>query len=310
MQYTTLKKTDIRVSKIGIGTNRVGGHNIFPNLDETEGKNYIIEALHHGVNFIDTADYYGWGRSEELIGEVIHAVNIKREDLVISTKAGIQRDPQGNRKMNSRPEYLRAALESSLKRLGTDYIDLYFLHFADNETPVAESTGELARLKEEGKIRAIAASNLSLNQLKEAVSVTDISAYQDLYNMLERDIEKTILPFCLDNQISFLPYYPLSSGLLGGNYKIDDPPPKRFTKEGFQQKVQIVDQLKIIADAKGISLPNLALSWILAQEGIDIVIPGGRHSGHAQSNVKAADIQLTPSDLEAIENVLKDVIQS
>lgn len=310
MQYTTLKKTDIRVSKIGVGTNRVGGHNIFPNLDDNEGKNYLIEALNHGVNFIDTADYYGWGRSEELIGEVLKAVDTKREDLVITTKGGLTRDAHGNRIINSRPDYLRAAVEASLKRLDLDYVDLYFLHFADNETPVAESIGELARLKEEGKIRAIAASNLSLDQLKEAVSVTDITAYQDLYNMLERDIEQTVLQFCIDNEISFLPYYPLASGLLGGNYKIADPPPKRFNKEDFRLKVQIAEQLKAFAETKGITLPTLALSWILAQKGIDIVIPGGRHPGHARSNVKAIDINLTPDDLGAISNIIKLAVQS
>lgn len=310
MEFTTIKKTDIRVSKIGIGTNKVGGHNIFKNLDENNGKNFIKEALYQGVNFIDTADYYGLGRSEELIGEVIQNIDLKREELVISTKGGMQWNDEGKINFNNHPNYLRGALEASLKRLGTDYIDIYYLHFPDNETPFSESIGELVRLKEEGKIRAIAASNLNIEQLREAVKVTDISAFQTVYNLFERGVEEDILPFCLENEISFLPYYPLSSGLLGGNYKIGDPAPKRFSEEEFKEKVVIADQLKIVAETKGITLPNLALSWLLAQEGVDAVIPGGRHPDHAKGIAKAADIKLTSEDLEAVEKIFKQTIQS
>jgi myo-inositol catabolism protein IolS len=310
MEFTTIKKTDIRVSKIGIGTNKVGGHNIFKNLDENDGKNFIKEALNQGVNFIDTADYYGLGRSEELIGEVIQESDLKREDLVIATKGGMEWDVEGKIKFNNQPNYLRAALEDSLKRLGTDYIDIYYLHFPDNQTPFSDSIGELARLKEEGKIRAIAASNLKIEQLREVVKVTNLSAFQTVYNLFEREVEEEILPFCLENEISFLPYYPLSSGLLGGNYKIGDPAPKRFSEEEFRSKIEIADQLKSIAETKGITLPNLALAWLLAQKGVDAVIPGGRRPDHAKGIVKASDIKLTSKDLKAVEKIFKQTIQS
>lgn len=310
MEFTTIKKTDIRVSKIGIGTNKVGGHNIFNNLDENNGKNFIKEALFQGVNFIDTADYYGLGRSEELIGEVIQNIDLKREELVIATKGGMQWNDEGKINFNNHPNYLRSALEASLKRIGTDYIDIYYLHFPDNKTPFSESIGELVRLKEEGKIRAIAASNLNFEQLREAVKVTDLSAFQTVYNLFERGVEEDILPFCLENEISFLPYYPLSSGLLGGNYKIGDPAPKRFSEEEFHEKVIIADQLKKVAETKGITLPNLALSWLLAQKGVDTVIPGGRHPDHAKRLAEAADITLTSEDLDAVERIFKQTIQS
>jgi myo-inositol catabolism protein IolS len=308
MEFTTLKKTDIRISKVGIGTNKVGGHNIFKNLDENEGKNFIKEAIILGVNFIDTADYYGLGRSEELIGEVLHSIDTKRSDLVIATKGGMEWNHKGEIKFNNRPEYLRAALETSLKRLGTDYIDLYYLHFPDHNTPLSESIGELVQLKEEGKIRAIGASNLNVDQLKEAASITDLSAFQSVYNMLEREAGTDVLSYCEENQISFLPYYPLASGLLGGNYKIDDPVPKRFKDEEFRQKVGIVEKLKTIAETKGVTLPILALSWLLAQKGVDAVIPGGRRPDHARGNVLAAEITLTLDELEAIENIVKDTV--
>lgn len=310
MEFTNLKKTDIRVSKIGIGTNKVGGHNIFKNLNEDDGKSFIKEALYHGVNFIDTADYYGLGRSEELIGEVIQEIDLRREELIIATKGGMEWDAEGKIKFNNHPNYLRSALEASLKRLGTEYIDLYYLHFPDNQTPFSESIGELVRLKEEGKIRAIAASNLSFDQLREVVKITELSAFQTVYNLFEREVEEEILPFCLENEISFLPYYPLSSGLLGGNYKVGDPAPKRFSEEEFRTKIEIADQLKSVAESKGTTLPNLALAWLLAQKGVDAVIPGGRRPDHAKGIVKAAEITLTSEDLKAVEKILMHTIQS
>lgn len=309
MQFTTLKKTDIRISKIGIGTNKVGGHNIFKGLDENEGKNFIKEAINLGVNFIDTADYYGLGRSEELIAEVLQSININRKELVIATKGGMQWNAKGEIKFNNKPEYLRSALEASLRRLGTDYVDVYYLHFPDNATPFNESIGELVRLKEEGKIRAIGACNLNIEQLREANKVTDICAFQSVYNMFEREAEEDFLPYCVENNITFLPYYPLSSGLLGGNYKIGDLPPKRFDEEEFREKVEIADQLKIFAEKKGITLSNLALAWLLAHESVDAMIPGGRRPDHARGNVKAADITLTSKELEEIERILQQTVQ-
>jgi aryl-alcohol dehydrogenase-like predicted oxidoreductase len=309
MQYTHLKQTEIRISKIGIGTNKVGGHNIFKNLDENEGKNFIKEALNLGVNFIDTADYYGLGRSEELIGEVLQNGEWKREELVISTKGGMEWNSKGEITFNNQPEYLRSALEASLKRLQTDYVDVYYLHFPDKITPFSESVGELVRLKEEGKIRAIAASNLNVEQLKEINKVTKIAAFQSTYNMFERDAEKDILPFCVENEISYLPYYPLSSGLLGGNYRVDDTPPKRFSQEEFRRKVEVADELKTLAEAKETTLPNLALAWLLAQKGVDAVIPGGRRPDHASGNVKAVDVLLTQEDLREIDTLLTQAVQ-
>lgn len=309
MQFTTIKKTDIRISKIGVGANKVGGHNIFKDLDENEGKNFIKEALDLGVNFIDTADYYGLGRSEELIGEVLREIDSKRENLVIATKGGMEWDAEGKISFNNHPAYLRAALEASLKRLGSDYVDIYYLHFPDKKTPFAESIGELVKLKKEGKIRAIGASNLTVDQLKEAAAITDISAFQTVYNLFERDAEQEIVPFCIENQISFMPYYPLSSGLLGGNYKVSDPAPKRFKEEEFRLKVETADRLKALAEAKGITLPNLALSWLLAQKGVDAVIPGGRRPNHARGNALAGDITLSSNDLEAIDKIVNYSMQ-
>lgn len=303
MEFTTLKKTDMRISRVGIGTNKVGGHNYYKDLSETEGKDFVKEAIRLDVNFIDTADVYGLGRSEELIGEALKEIDVKREDLVIATKGGNEWDANKNVRKNNRPEYLRSALEASLKRLQMDYVDLYYLHFPDGETPLSESIGELSRLKEEGKIRAIGVSNLNLDQLKEADGIADISALQSAYNMFDRAVEGDVLPYCKDNDISFIPYFPLASGLLSGKYTVDNP--GNFQKDGFSMKLSKVGKLKTLAEAKETTMTNLALAWLLAQDGVDAVIPGGRNAEQARGVVEAAEVKLFPGDLEEIDEILK-----
>ena len=312
MNYRSLKKTELKVSVIGLGTNAVGGHNLFQNLNEENGKDLVRAALNNGVNFIDTADIYGPGRSEELVGEVLKEFN--RDDFVIATKGAQQWSSDGSIKTNNRPEYLRAAFEKRLQRLQLDNVDLYYIHFPDNETPFAESVGELVRLKEEGKIRAIGISNVSLEQLKEANAHGDISVLQSPYNMLDRSAEGDLLPYCVENNISFIPYGPLAFGLLGGGFNKDtilDPQDWRnsiplFQGEQFQQTLQTVEKLKDIATQKKTSLSNLALAWLLAQDGVDAVIPGGKKKERILENIQASEIVLSKEELERISDILSN----
>ena len=310
MKYTKLKKSNIEVSVIGLGTNAVGGHNLFQNLNEEDGKDFVREALKNGVTFIDTADIYGPGRSEELVGEVLK--EFKRDDYVIATKGAQQWSSDGSIKTNNRPQYLREALEKSLQRLQLDYVDLYYLHFPDGETPFAQSIGELARLKEEGKIRSIGISNVSLEQLKEANANGDISVLQSPYNMFDRSAEAELLPYCIENNISFIPYGPLAFGLLGGGFtkdsKLDEQDWRNsiplFQGDQFQQTLTKVDKLKEVALKKDTTLPNLALAWLLAQEGVDAVIPGGKRKERIRENIQASDIVLSKEELAIINDIL------
>ncbi|MFC5592032.1 aldo/keto reductase [Sporosarcina soli] len=310
MNYTKLKKSNFEVSTIGLGTNTVGGHNLFQNVNERDGKDFVREALNLGVTFIDTADIYGLGRSEELVGEVLKEFN--RDDLVIATKGSQNFTNLDDVKTDNRPEYLREAVEKSLQRLQLDYVDLYYLHFPDNVTPFAESIGELARLKEEGKIRSIGISNVSLEQLKEANVHGDISVLQSPYSMLDRSAEEALLPYTIENEISFIPYGPLAFGLLGGGFtkesKLEAGDWRQsvplFQGEQFIQTLDKVEQLKEFAVSKETTLPNLALAWLLAQKGVDAVIPGGKRKERIRENVQASDIRFTREELSLIDDIL------
>ena len=310
MNYTKLKKSNLEISAIGLGTNAVGGHNLFQNLNEQDGKDLVREALNLGVTFIDTADIYGLGRSEELVGEALK--EFKRDDFVIATKGAQNFTNLDDVKTDNRPEYLREAVEKSLQRLQLDYVDLYYLHFPDNKTPFTASIGELARLKEEGKIRSIGVSNLSIEQLKEANAHGDISVLQSPYNMLDRSAEEALLPYTRENNISFIPYGPLAFGLLGGGFtketKLDAGDWRQsvplFQGEQYIQTLDKVDELNKFAVRKDTNLPNLALAWLLAQEGVDAVIPGGKRKERIRENVKASDIRLSKEELQAIDEIL------
>lgn len=309
MKKTLLNKANLKVTQIGLGTNAVGGHNLFTDLNEEQGKDLVKEALNLGITFIDTADVYGFGRSEELVGEVIKPY---RSELKLATKGAVEKLDNGTTRINNKPEYLRTAVEKSLKRLQTDYIDLYYLHYPDNETPLVESIGELSRLKEEGKIGSIGISNVNLNQLKEANQYNDIDVIQSPYNMLQRSAENDLLPYSREHNISFVPYGPLAFGILGGKYdsslNLKDGDWRKeeplFQPETFLNTLNKVEKLKELANDKGTSLSNLALAWLLSQEGIDTVIPGGKRADQVKENIGADSLILSPQDLININQIL------
>ncbi|TLS36764.1 aldo/keto reductase [Pseudalkalibacillus caeni] len=304
-----LGKTDLFVNPIGLGTNAVGGHNLYPNLDEEEGKELVSTALNNGINFLDTAFIYGPERSEELIGEVLKE-NGKRNEAVIATK-GAHKFVGEEVVFDNSPAFLKQAVESSLKRLKTDMIDLFYIHFPDENTPKDEAVGALKTLKDEGKIRAIGVSNFSIDQLKEANKDGYVDVYQGEYNLLQRKAEVELFPYTKEHNISFVPYFPLASGLLAGKYNKDtefnDLRSKmpHFQGKSFQQNLEKVDRLRKIANRKNVEVAHVVLAWYLTRDSIDTVIPGAKRAEQVLNNLKTLDVQLTEEEVKEIDQIFQ-----
>ncbi|MFT8322740.1 MAG: aldo/keto reductase [Bacillus sp. (in: firmicutes)] len=306
---TRLGKSDLYVNPIGLGTNAVGGHNLYPNLNEEEGKNLVRAALNNGINFLDTAFIYGPKRSEELIGEVIKEAG-NREQIVIATK-GAHKFVDDQVVLDNSPSFLKQSVEDSLKRLQTDYIDLYYIHFPDESTPKDEAVGALKELKDQGKIRSIGVSNFSLEQLKEANKDGYVDVIQGEYNLLQREAEKEMLPYTAQNQISFIPYFPLASGLLAGKYSKEDTfndlrtNMPHFQGENFIKNLEKVEKLKPIAEAKNAEIAHIVLAWYLTKDSIDAIIPGAKRADQVLNNLKTLEVQLSTAEIDKIDQIFK-----
>lgn len=309
MNKVRIGKTDLFVNPIGLGTNAVGGHNLYPNLNEEVGKQLVRTALSHGMNFLDTAFIYGPKRSEELIGEVLKE-NGNREEVVVATK-GAHKINDGQVVIDNSPEYLRKTVEDSLKRLQTDYIDLFYIHYPDKDTPKDEAVGELKKLKEEGKIRAIGVSNFSIDQLKEANKDGYVDVFQGEYNLLNRSAEEIYFPYMVEHQISFVPYYPLASGLLTGKYNqtstFNDLRTRlKYFQEGvFEENLQKVEELKTICEEQNVKMTHLVLAWYLTRDEIDVIIPGAKNEDQVIDNLKTLEVNLRKEDIDRIDLLFK-----
>lgn len=305
----TLGKTNLQVLPLGLGANAVGGHNLFPGLNDETGRNIVRSALDHGINFIDSAFIYGPGRSEELIGEVLKERG-GRDNVVIATK-GAHVITGDKITLDNSPAFLRQSVEDSLKRLQTDYIDLYYIHFPDENTPKDEAVGELKKLKDEGKIRAIGVSNFSIDQLKVANKDGHVDVLQSHYNLLHRDAEQDLLPYTQEHGISFVPYFPLASSMLGGKYKQGDTfsdirkNDPLFQGETFAKNLEKVDKVRQIANAKGVEVAHVVLAWYLTVPSIDALIPGAKRPEQIVSNLETLKVQLTPEEIKTIDSIFK-----
>ena len=308
-EQTRIGRTDLYVNRIGLGTNAVGGHNIYPNLSEETGKEVVRTAFENGINFLDTAFIYGPERSEVLIGEVLKEKG-NRADIVIATK-GAHKFVDGKIVMDNSPAFLRKSVEGSLRRLQTDYIDLFYIHFPDEHTPKDEAVGALKQLKDEGKIRAIGVSNFSIDQLKEANKDGYVDVLQSEYNLFKRDAEKELLPYTAENHISFVPYFPLAAGLLGGKYnketRFEDGRGKNplFQGEAFIRNLEKVDQVRKIAHAKNAEVAHVVLAWYLTRDSIDALIPGAKQPEQVKNNLKTLDVKLTNEEIEKISRIFQ-----
>ncbi|EOB9178291.1 aldo/keto reductase [Staphylococcus aureus] len=305
-QFVNLGKSDVEVFPIALGTNAVGGHNLYPNLDEEQGKDVVRQAINHGINLLDTAYIYGPERSEELVGEVVK--EYPREQIKIATKGSHEFDENQEVHQNNQPEYLKQQVENSLKRLQTDYIDLYYIHFPDDNTPKDQAVAALQELKEQGKIKAIGVSNFTLYQLKEANKDGYVDVVQLEYNLLHRENE-AVLQYCVDHQITFIPYFPLASGILAGKYdentKFSDHRTTRrdFIPGVFEENVRRVKALESLAAAHQTSIANIVLAFYLTRPAIDVIIPGAKRAEQVIENIKAADIVLSDDEIQYIDEL-------
>ncbi|MBS4204503.1 aldo/keto reductase [Lederbergia citrea] len=304
---TRIGRTDLYVNPIGFGTNAVGGHNIYPNLEDEVGKDLVRTAIHNGINFLDTAFIYGPKRSEELIGEVLKETG-NRAEIVIATK-GAHKFVGQDIVIDNSPAFLKQSVEGSLKRLQTDYIDLFYIHSPDKDTPKYEAVGALQRLKEEGKIKAIGVSNFSMDQLRDANQDGYVDVYQGEYNLFKRAAENELFPYTTENNISFVPYFPLASGLLTGKFTKETVPTDRRSKnplfqgEAYLQNLEKVEILRKIADAKQVELAHLVLAWYLTRDAIDVVIPGAKRTEQVLDNLRTLDVQLTDEEIQSIDDI-------
>ncbi|GEK58498.1 protein IolS [Marinococcus halophilus] len=309
MNRVTLGNSEVTVNPLGLGTNAVGGHNIYPNmLDEEQGKALTATAIDNGVELLDTAFIYGPRRSEELVGEVVKEKGA-RDQVVIATKAAHKFLDNGDTVMDNSPEFLKQSVDDALRRLQTDYIDLFYIHFPDEQTPKDEAVGALQEMKEAGKIRSIGVSNFTLDQLKEANKDGHVDVVQSEYNLLNREVENDILPYTSENNITFVPYFPLESGLLAGKYDenttFNDIRAQKpnFQGETFKENLRKVNEVKKIAEQKGEETAHVVLAWYLHQPSVDVLIPGAKSSDQVLNNLKTANVNLTKEEVDHISSI-------
>jgi aryl-alcohol dehydrogenase-like predicted oxidoreductase len=308
MKRRNLGKSGLRVSLVGLGCNNFGGR-----IDLEASRRVVHKALDLGITLFDTADSYGnLGGSETILGQVLGE---RRKDIVLATKFGQAMDPAGNLKGASR-RYILSAVEASLRRLQTDWIDLYQLHIPDPLTPPEETMRALDDLVHQGKVRYIGCSNLPAWQVVEAqwisreLGIQAFASCQDEYSLLVRNIEKELLPAMQAHGLGLLPYFPLASGMLTGKYKRNAPVPEgsRFAawkalgeRYANEANFDIVERLEKFSQQRGHSLLELAFSWLTAHPAVSSVIAGATRPEQVEQNAKAADWTLTPEDLAEID---------
>ncbi|MCD8888580.1 aldo/keto reductase [Staphylococcus arlettae] len=301
-----LGKSDVYVFPVALGTNAVGGHNLYNDLDEEQGKEVVRTAIRNGINLLDTAYIYGPERSEELVGEALK--EFPRDEFVIATKGAHYFDDNGDVHFSNDPKFLKQQVEDSLKRLQLDYIDLYYIHFPDDDTAKDEAVAALKELKDEGKIKAIGVSNFSLTQLKEANKNGDVDVVQMEYNLLNRENEK-VLEYTAANQITFIPYFPLASGILAGKYNenttFDDLRAENpeFQGDKFKENLEKVDKLRSIADNHRVDVAHIVLAFYLTRPSLDVVLPGAKRAVQVVDNLTTTEVKLTDDEIAEIDQI-------
>lgn len=307
MEQRPLGTSDLAVSVVGLGCNNFGRL-----LDTKQAETVVAAALDAGISFFDTADTYGGGDSEVLLGLALRG---RRDRAVVATKFGHWKRAEDPRPGGSR-QSMRDRVHASLERLGMDYVDLLYYHWPDGVTPISETLGYMAELVDEGKARAIGCSNFTREQLREGDDAARLagqprlSAIQNEYSLVKREAETTVLPLCRERDIGFVPYFPLASGLLTGKYKRGEPAPAGTRLSVWNAPIpdrhwDVVERAQAFAEARGHTLLELAMSALLAQPGVSSVIAGATGPEQIRKNVAAAGWQLSARELHELDEGLQ-----
>jgi aryl-alcohol dehydrogenase-like predicted oxidoreductase len=308
MKNRKIGNSSLEVFPIGLGT--MGMSEFYGETNEDQSIATIHKALEIGVNFFDTADMYGSGHNEQLLSKALKG---KFDKIVLATKFGILRGPNGERSgVSGKPEYVKQACEASLKRLGTDVIDLYYLHRVDPQTPIEDTVGAMSELVKEGKVKFIGLSEVKGSTIKRANAVHPITAVQSEYSIWTRDIEEANLNECRELGITTVAYSPLGRGILTGKLDFNSKNDfrnflPRMSEENFHNNIKVVKRIEEIAADKGVKASQLALAWVLAK-GEDIIpIPGTKREKYLLENVEAANINITEDEMKEL-NKLSDLV--
>jgi aryl-alcohol dehydrogenase-like predicted oxidoreductase len=302
-----------KLTVIGFGAWAIGGSWEFGwgAVDDKESIKAIHRGLDLGINWIDTAAVYGLGHSEEIVAQALRGT---RGEVFVATKCGMVWNEKGEVTKNLKPKSIRKEVEDSLRRLQTEHIDLYQIHWPDPNTPAEDSWMTMAELLREGKVRNIGVCNYSVAELERCRAVAPVQSLQPPYNMVKRDVEEELLPYCQQHGIGVVAYSPMASGLLTGRFNYDNLASDDWRRknpsyaEDNRAKVSsLLTRLKPIADRYNISFGELAVAWVLKNPAVTSAIVGARKQWQVEETVGAADIEMTPSDIHTLDELLKNV---